>query len=72
MTQDSFPKIEPPDPVMVEVLRKKTGVERLAITSGMFAMARDMLTASLRARHPDWPDDQVKREVAHRLSHGAI
>lgn len=55
MTRDSFPRIEPPDPVMVEVLRKKAGAERLAVTGGMFAMARDMLAASLRPATPTGP-----------------
>jgi hypothetical protein len=72
MVAQPMPNPEPLDPVMVEVLRKKTGAERLAIAFGMFTMAREMLTASLRARHPDWTDDQVRREVAHRLSHGAV
>jgi len=40
---------------MVEVLRKKAGAERLAVTGGMFAMARDMLAASLRPATPTGP-----------------
>ena len=63
---------EPLDPGMVEILRRKTGAERYAIASGMFAMARDIVTASVRNRHPNWTDEQVRREVAHRLSHGAV
>ena len=57
---------------MVAVLRRKTGVERLAIADRLFTSARDMLTAFLRHRHPDWSDDRLRREVARRLSHGAV
>jgi hypothetical protein len=28
--------------------------------------------ARLRQEHPDWPEPQLRREVARRLSHGAV
>ncbi len=65
-------QIEVVDDVMAQVLRGKTGAERLAIASGLFASARRMLISMLRAEHPDWDDHQVNREAARRFSHGAI
>ena len=57
---------------MAEVLRQKTGAERLEIASRMFDSARSMLTQHLRSEHPDWSDQRVKLEVARRLSHGSV
>jgi hypothetical protein len=57
---------------MAEVLRSKTGAERLRIASRMFVSARDMLINHLRAQHPEWDDRRVHEEAARRLSHGAV
>ena len=57
---------------MADVLRSKTGAERLAIASAMYASARRMLLCSLRAEHPDWDDARITAEAARRLSHGAV
>ena len=57
---------------MVEILRKKTEVERLQIACGMWRSARDMIRNLLRAEHPEWTEEQVCREAARRLSHGAF
>lgn len=57
---------------MVEILRRKQPRERLAIGFNLWIQARTMLTSHLRATRPDWTDDQVRREVARRLSHGAV
>ncbi len=65
-------QIEVMDEAMATVLREKTGAERLAIANRMWISAREMLTCNLRAKHPDWDDRQVKREVARRLSHGLV
>lgn len=64
--------IEAVDDDMARVYRSMTGAQRLAVASGMFASARRMLLSHLRAEHPDWSDEQVQREAARRLSHGAV
>ena len=65
-------KIEVIDDDMTQVLRAKTGAERLRIASSMFASARRMLLSHLASEHPDWTREEVFREAARRLSHGAI
>lgn len=65
-------QIEVMDDRMAEILRQKTGAERLAIANGMYASARRMLISHLRTTHPDWSDEQVMHEAARRLSHGAV
>lgn len=65
-------QIEVMDDAMAEVLRQKSGAERLRIASRMFVSARRALIQILRVQHPDWTEEQVVREMARRLSHGAI
>jgi hypothetical protein len=66
-----------PDPEVVcdavaAILRKKTEAERLAIAFRMWDFARDTLLCAVRSEHPEWQDQRVKREVAKRISHGAV
>jgi hypothetical protein len=63
--------IEGPDGIMLEVIRRKSGAERLRIASGMYSSARRMLISHLRATHAEWSPAEVERETARRLSHGA-
>jgi len=64
--------IEVMDDRMAEVIRSKTGAERLRIASGMYASARRMLLSHLRTEHPDWDEKRVQREASRRMSHGAF
>ncbi len=65
-------QIEVVNPEMVDVLRKMTGAERLAVANRMFVFARDLLISHLGAQHPDWDDTRIKTETARRLPHGAV
>jgi len=66
------PVIEVMDDAMADILREMTEVERLRIAGRMWQSARTMLRGAIRAEHPDWDDDQVSREIAKRISHGAV
>ncbi|RLS54832.1 MAG: hypothetical protein DWH95_12355 [Planctomycetota bacterium] len=65
-------KFEMMDDAMADILRQKTPAERLRIGGRMWKSARVMLRGAIRTANPDWPEDQVNREIAHRISHGAI
>jgi hypothetical protein len=65
-------RIEVMDDAMAEVLREKSGRERLAISWRMWSSARDMLRTHLREIHPDWTAAEIQRETARRMSHGAV
>jgi hypothetical protein len=65
-------RIDCVDDEVAAVLRRKTGAERLAIASAMYASARRMIRSTLRAEHPDWAQEQIDREAVRRLSHGAL
>jgi hypothetical protein len=64
--------VEMMDERMADVLRTKSPAERLAIANGMWRSARRMIEAILRAERPDWSDEAIRREVARRMSHGAV
>jgi len=56
---------------MAAILREKTPAERLAIAWGMWRFAQDLITRAARAEHPEWPEEELQRHVASRMSHGA-
>jgi hypothetical protein len=64
-------RIEVPDDAVVEVLRRLTPAERLAIANRMWVSARKALLAMLRTDHPQWTNQQVEQEVARRMR-GAV
>jgi len=65
-------RLEVVDHATAAVLRQKSEAERLQIAWGMWRSARSMLTNLLRSEHPEWPESAVNREVARRMSHGAV
>lgn len=67
--RQAIDRLEVVDDDMAEVLRAKSGPERLQIAFGMFESAHRMLTAMLTAEHPDWSEEHVRQEVARRLAH---
>lgn len=65
-------QIEVVDDLMADVLRGKTAAERIRIAFEIWISTRNMLLVHLRKTHPDWNDARVNKEVARRLSRGAI
>jgi hypothetical protein len=64
--------IEVIDDQMAGVLRRLSGARRLEIASKMHASARTMIRSHITSQHPEWSDEQVIREVARRMLHGAF
>ncbi len=62
------PEVWYTDPILLEVLRKQTPAQRLAIVNEMWLSARQMFYNLERANHPDGSEDDVNRQVARRLS----
>ncbi len=60
------------DDDMAAVLRQKSERERLEIAFGMWRFARRMVEQVVRQEHPDWSEQLVQRQVAHRMSHGTV
>ena len=57
---------------MADVLREKTGAERLAIANGMWRSIQKMLYWNFRNTHPEWSDERCHQETARRMSHGTV
>jgi hypothetical protein len=66
------PVIEVMDDDVAEILRNKTDVERLIIGFQMLDSARVILRAAIQSEHPDWDEVKTNREIARRMSGGAI
>ena len=57
--------------MIVEILRRKTPQERLQQAFDMWESARVIVHGAIAQEHPEWTEQQVLREVANRISHGA-
>jgi hypothetical protein len=62
-------RIESVGDEMADVLRAKSGMERLRLAHEAWELARDRLAAFLSARHPEWDQEEVRNQVAKRLAH---
>jgi hypothetical protein len=74
-TTDPFAKKKRPciellDPAIVEILRSKTPVERVAMIFAANRTMRLRLEGHLRSCHPDWDADTIRREIARRMCRG--
>ena len=70
--QPSNPAADDLDPAMVESLRHKTPLEKLAMVDAMWRSARNQILLVLRAQHPDWTEARIQHEASDRISQGAV
>jgi hypothetical protein len=56
-------------PEQIAIFRAMTGEQRLRLAEQLYWSARRMKAAGLRAMHPDWPEEQVQREVTRIFLH---
>ena len=63
-------RIERLDPVVVEILRCKTLVERVAMVFEAERTMRQLLKTHIKTQHPDWDQQQVEQEIARRWLRG--
>lgn len=69
---EDWRRIEVMDDAMAEALRRKTPAERIAIGFGLWRSAQKLLRAQLASLHPEWNAQRLEREIAKRLSYGAV
>ena len=65
-------RIEVPDDAVVEILRRMTEGERLAVANRMWRSARIAIDHIVRGEHPEWTEPQVQQEIIRRMLHGAV
>ena len=66
----TLPCFETIDPQMAEVLRAKTGAQRLQIVDALYRSARSLIESNIRTRYPDWNDATVLKMIARRIAGG--
>jgi hypothetical protein len=49
--------------LQLDIHRKRSGAERLALALEMSLTARELALTRLRSRHPDWSDSDLGREL---------
>jgi hypothetical protein len=52
--------------VILAVLRRLTGAQKVAIAIEMSEFVRDLALAGLRREHPDWPDKEIRLALMRR------
>lgn len=67
-----IPQFDVIDDRMAAVLREKTELERLQIGFEMWHSAQKMIRAIVSAERPGWNEEEVRQEVAKRMSHGTV
>lgn len=66
------PNFEVIDDAMADVVRCMTPSQKLRATDGLVKSARMLIAARIRADHPEWSDEQVRRETARVMLRGAL
>jgi hypothetical protein len=61
-------RIEVVDHAVADILRKMQPYETTALTAQAFESARELAAAQVMRTHPDWTEEQVRREVARRIA----
>lgn len=56
--------MSPADAIVLAFHARLTGAARLEIAADMSTAARELALAGLRQRHPDWPEERLRRELA--------
>lgn len=61
---------EPMHPLQVAAYRRMTAAQKLDRLAEMYRVARTLMVAGSRMRHPEWSEEQVEREVRARMLYG--
>lgn len=56
--------------IQIEIYRRMSGAERLALAFEISEFAREFCLAGIRRRHPDWGEAEVRHEMVRYLSLG--
>ncbi len=63
-------QIEVVDDKVAEILRKKTGQERLKMVWDSWTFFCQRIEAHLRGIHPEWTREEIQKEIAKRVLYG--
>ena len=60
--------LEPLHPIQAESFRTMSVAEKWEVAKGLLRTARETRRAGLAMRHPDWPREEIERELARELA----
>ena len=64
-------RVEVVDDAIAEILRKKSGAEKIRMVAGGWSLLRAMHASQLRRDRPDWDEAQVQAETSRRMARGS-
>lgn len=68
--QRNYAADEPMHPMQVAAYRRMTPAEKLDRLAEMYRLARTLMAAGARMRHPEWSQEEIEREVRERMLYG--
>jgi hypothetical protein len=63
-------QIEVIDDNVAEILKKKTGQERLEMVWDSWTYFNKRLEAHIKNSHPEWTQEDIRKEMVRRVLHG--
>lgn len=63
-------QIEVIDDKIAEILKKKTGQERLKMVWDSWTYFCQRIEAHLKSSHPEWTEEEIQKEIVKRVLYG--
>jgi hypothetical protein len=64
-------RIEVVDDAIAEILRQKSGEEKIRMVASGWTLLRAMHTFQVRNAHPNWAEEAIFAEVSRRMANGS-
>lgn len=64
-------QIEVVDEKVAEIMRAKSGPERLSLAWDAWTFFEKTIRVHLKASHPDWTEEQIRKEIVRRVTYGS-
>jgi hypothetical protein len=65
-------QIEVVDNKVAEILRMKSGHERLRMVWDAWNFYEKTITTYLKYKHPEWAENQIREEIVRRVTYGSM
>ena len=63
-------QIEVVDDRVAEILKTKSGMERLNMVWDAWTFFEKRIKTHLKNAHPEWTEEQIQREIVRRVTYG--
>ena len=61
-----------PDEMQMEIYRNMTDSQKLLVGCKMWESYREIMVSLVRGEHPDWPDEEIRKETSKRMLREAL